>query len=126
VIGYVALASADIDVFAPARGIGAWCEANGWPLAKVVHDSSAGAHPRRGLTRALEAVDAGLAAGLILARLGDLAGSADGLGPMLRRLAEGNAFVIALDYEPDVAGPRRSGGLNSGIMIPRAPADGLR
>jgi hypothetical protein len=103
VIGYVALSSADIDVFAPARGIGAWCEANGWSLAKVVHDVSAGAHPRRGLTKALEAVDAGLAAGLVLARLGDLAGTATELGPLLRRFAEGNAFVVALDYEPDLS-----------------------
>ena len=102
-IGYVALSSGDVDVFAPARGIGAWCEANGWSLAKVVHDSSAGAHPRRGLTKAIEAVDAGLAAGLVLARLGDLGGTAGELGPLLHRFAERNAFVVALDYEPDLS-----------------------
>jgi hypothetical protein len=99
VIGYVALAPADIDVFAPARGIGAWCEANGWSLAKVVHDTRADAHPRLGLTKAIEDVDAGRAAGLVLARLRDLAATADELGPLLRRFAAENAFVVALDYE---------------------------
>jgi hypothetical protein len=129
VIGYVALAPGDIDVFAPARGIGAWCETNGWPLTKVVHDMSAGAHPRRGLTQTLQDVHAGRAAGLVLARLHDLGDTAVELLPVLRWFADGNAFVIALDYElrpPEAGATQRSGGLNSGTMIPRGPADGRR
>jgi hypothetical protein len=131
VIGYVALAPCDIDVFAPARGIGAWCEANGWPLAKVLHDvrRDTPAHARRGLAQALEEVHAGRAAGLVLARLRDLADTAAELGPLLRRFAAGDAFVIALDYELEAPRPvaaQRSGGLSSGTAIPRPPADGRR
>jgi hypothetical protein len=104
VVGYVALAVTDVDVFAPARGIGAWCEANGWPLSKVVHDTRPGvsAHARRGLAQALDEVHTGRAVGLVVARLRDLADTAAELGPLLCRVADEDAFVIALDYELDV------------------------
>ena len=46
VLGYVALAEGD-DLDRAAHGIGIWCEARGWPLAKVVHD----ALPARGTAR---------------------------------------------------------------------------
>jgi hypothetical protein len=103
VIGYVALTATDVDRFAPARGIGAWCDANGWPLSKVVHDvhGDAPAHVRRGLAQALAEVQAGHAAGLVLARLRDLADTAAELAPLLQRFSEQDAFVIALDYELD-------------------------
>jgi hypothetical protein len=125
VIGYVALAATDVDLFAPARGIGAWCDANGWPLSKVVHDTPgvARVHLRRGLLEALDEVHAGRAAGLVVARLRDLADNADELGPLLRRFTAANAFVIALDYEFDA--PQRSR-LNPGTSIPREPDAGRR
>jgi hypothetical protein len=131
VIGYVALTARDIDVFAPARGIGAWCKENGWPLAKVVHDTdgAAPAHTRRGLARALEEVHDGRAAGLVVARLRDLADTAVELGPLLRRFVDGEAFVIALDYDLNAPRPpmaQRFGDLSSGSAIPRPPADGRR
>jgi hypothetical protein len=131
VIGYVALTAGDIDVFAPARGIGAWCEANGWPLAKVLHDTdgAARAHTRRGLAQALEEVHDGRAAGLVLARLRDLADTAVEIGPLLRRFADGDAFVVALDYDvnaPQLPLAQRFGDLSSGSSIPRPPADGRR
>jgi hypothetical protein len=72
-----------------------------------VHDpnGTARAHLRRGLAQTLEEVHAGRAAGLILARLRDLADTAEEFGPVLRRFAEGDAFVIALDYELDAPRP---------------------
>ena len=51
-LGYVVVAR-DGDLEISARAIGAWCEAHGWPLAKVVHDGLPG-RGRPGLDHALE------------------------------------------------------------------------
>lgn len=100
VIGYVLRESGELDD--AARAIGEWCEARGWPLEKVVHDAS-GTRGRPGLEHALGELRAQRAAGLVVARLRDLADSVTELGPLLRWFAEGDAFVIALDYELDTS-----------------------
>jgi DNA invertase Pin-like site-specific DNA recombinase len=100
VIGYVLLEGGRLAD--AARSIGVWCEARGWPLAKVVHDVT-GTRRRPGLEHALEELRAHRAAGLVVTRLRDLADSVTELGPLLRWFAEGDAFLIALDYELDTS-----------------------
>jgi DNA invertase Pin-like site-specific DNA recombinase len=102
VIGYVLLEGTDLADATDA--IGVWCEAHGWPLAKVVHDVGGARGSRRpGLDHALEELRAQRAAGLVVTRLRDLAESVTELGPLLRWFAESDAFVIALDYELDTS-----------------------
>jgi DNA invertase Pin-like site-specific DNA recombinase len=102
VIGYAALEAGDLDDAAGA--IGDWCENHGWPLGKVIHDTGgARVNQRPGLAHALEEIRAGHAAGLVVARLRDLADSVTELGPLLRWFAHGESFVIALDYELDTS-----------------------
>jgi DNA invertase Pin-like site-specific DNA recombinase len=70
----------------------------------VVHDALAegGRHRSRpGLAHALQEVGAGRAAGLVVARLGDLTESVAEIGPLLQWFADTEAFVIALDYRLD-------------------------
>jgi DNA invertase Pin-like site-specific DNA recombinase len=100
VIGYVLLESGQLAD--AARAIGVWCEERGWPLEKVVHDVT-GTRRRPGLEHALAELRAHRAAGLVVTRLRDLADSVTELGPLLRWFAEGDAFVIALDYELDTS-----------------------
>jgi DNA invertase Pin-like site-specific DNA recombinase len=102
VIGYVLLESDDLA--GAARAIGAWCEERGWRLAKVVHDAAPPRGRRRpGLEHALDELRAHRAAGLVVMRLCDLADTVRELGPLLRWFVEGDAFVIALDYELDTS-----------------------
>jgi DNA invertase Pin-like site-specific DNA recombinase len=106
VLGYVALASGDPagDLEEGARNISLWCEESGWPLTRVVHDAltEGGRHRSRpGLAHALQEVGAGRAAGLVVARLGDLTESVAEIGPLLQWFADTEAFVIALDYRLD-------------------------
>src|SRR3954469_2139335 len=83
VIGYVLLEGNDLAD--AARAIGGWCEARGWPLAKVVHDVAGVRGSRRpGLEHALDELSAHRAAGLVVTRLRDLADSVTDLGPLLR------------------------------------------
>jgi DNA invertase Pin-like site-specific DNA recombinase len=100
VIGYVLVDGAELAH--AAHAIDVWCDAHGWPLAKVVHDAGDARGSRRpGLEHALDELRAHRAAGLVVSRLRDLADSVTELGPLLRWFAEGDAFVIALDYELD-------------------------
>jgi DNA invertase Pin-like site-specific DNA recombinase len=100
VIGYVLLEGGDLGD--AAHAIDVWCEEHGWPLAKLVHDAGGARGSRRpGLDHALDELRAHRAAGLVVTRLRDLADSVTELGPLLRWFAEGDAFVIALDYELD-------------------------
>jgi peptidoglycan hydrolase-like protein with peptidoglycan-binding domain/DNA invertase Pin-like site-specific DNA recombinase len=108
VLGYVALAWGDpaADLEDAVRGIGAWCEERGWPLARVVHDApSESGRPRSrpGLAHALHEVAAGRAAGLVVVRLRDLTESVAEIGPLLQWFTDTDAFVIALDYRLDTA-----------------------
>ena len=101
VLGYVAIArEGDLEI--SARAIGAWCDAHGWSLAKVVHDSLP-ARGRPGLEHALEEIRARRAAGLVLNRLQDFTDSVPALGPLLQWFVDADAFVIALDYELDTS-----------------------
>ena len=112
-LGYVALAPGE-DLQAAARAIGAWCEARGWPLAKVVHDARPG-RGRPGLRHVLDEVRAGRAAGVVVERLHDLTGSVTELGPLLQWFVDADAFVIALDYELDLSS--RSGELAARALV---------
>ena len=101
VLGYVALAEGE-ELDTAACGIGIWCEARGWPLAKIVHDVPP-ARGRPGLQHALDEVRSGRAAGVVVRRLRDLTGSLSELGPLLQWFVEADAFVIAIDYELDTS-----------------------
>ena len=102
VLGYVALAEGE-ELDTAARGIGIWCEARGWPLAKIVHDvgaprartARAPARARRGPRRARRR--RGRATPPRPDRL------TDRLGPLLQWFVEADAFVIAIDYELDTS-----------------------
>jgi DNA invertase Pin-like site-specific DNA recombinase/peptidoglycan hydrolase-like protein with peptidoglycan-binding domain len=113
VLGYVALDEGE-ELDAAAHGIGVWCELRGWPLAKVVHDVPP-ARGRPGLQHALDEIRAGHAAGVVVRRLRDLAGSPTELGPLLQWFVEADAFVIALDYELDTSS--RTGELTAKALV---------
>ena len=113
VLGYAALAKGE-DLEAAVRVIGAWCEARGWTLSKVVHDALP-ARGRPGLQHALDEVRAGRAAGVIVERLHDLTGSVTELGPLLQWFVDADAFVIALDYELDLSS--RSGEIAARALV---------
>ena len=113
VLGYVALAEGE-ELDTAALGIGIWCEARGWPLAKIVHDVPP-ARGRPGLQHALDEVRAGRAAGVVVRRLRDLTGSLTELGPLLQWFVEADAFVIAIDYEFDTSS--RAGELAARALV---------
>jgi peptidoglycan hydrolase-like protein with peptidoglycan-binding domain len=105
IVGYVAIASGeDRDLDIDAQRIGAWCEGRGWHLTRIVHDTRSGSGrltSRPGLAWALDQIAGGRAAGIVLARLGDLTHSAAELAQLLQWIDKAEAFVIALDQEPD-------------------------
>jgi len=114
VIGYAVLEAGELDD--ATQAIGLWCETHDWPLAKMVHDTvSARSNQRPGLAYAMEEIRAGRAAGLVVARLRDLADSVTELGPLLRWFTDGDAFVIALDYELDTSS--EPGGFAAGALV---------
>jgi DNA invertase Pin-like site-specific DNA recombinase len=101
VLGYVAIADpTDLDELEAATGIGEWCEARGWRLGRVIHDVAPD-RGRPGLDEALDELRARHAAGLVVARLSDLADTVQQLGAILQWFAERDAFLIALDYTLD-------------------------
>jgi DNA invertase Pin-like site-specific DNA recombinase len=86
-------------------------------LEKVIHDAlpeRGRASARPGLAHALDEIGAGRARGLVVARLRDLTDSVTELGPLLRWFADGDAFVIALDYELDTSSA--PGGFAAGAL----------
>ena len=106
VLGYVRLVAGEGGLVAPARAIDAWCEHNGWDLVKVIHDAQPREGPitaRPGLDYAMTQIADGEAAGLVLARLGDLACSLPELESLLRWFVDADAFLIALDLEVDAS-----------------------
>ncbi len=109
VLGYVTVLPGQPREFGldPAtEAIAAWCERHGWDLTRVIHDIESGAGrmaDRPGLYYALDQIGEGAVAGIVLARMGDLAGSLPELGTRLRWLVEADAFLIALDYEIDTS-----------------------
>jgi DNA invertase Pin-like site-specific DNA recombinase len=101
VLGYVALADAgDVNELEAVTGIGEWCETRGWRLARVIYDIRP-ERGRPGLDEALDELRTRHAAGLVVARLSDLADTVQELGALLQWFADTGAFLIALDYAPD-------------------------
>jgi DNA invertase Pin-like site-specific DNA recombinase len=101
VIGYVALSDpSSLDELEATTGIGEWCEARGWRLGRVIHDVAPD-RGRPGLDEALDELRARHAAGLVVARLSDLADTVQQLGALLQWFAERDAFLLALDYALD-------------------------
>ncbi|WP_081686497.1 peptidoglycan-binding protein [Candidatus Solirubrobacter pratensis] len=89
-----------------AETIAAWCERRGWELGQVVHDVEAPERrrvDRPGLNYALGQVADGAAAGLVCVKLSDLADSVADLGALLQAFADGDAFLVALDYDIDTS-----------------------
>lgn len=93
VLGYVLAPGPGLRT--DAGEIAAWCARRGWALDQVVHDTE----DRHGLEYALQRIADGEIAGLVCARLGDLAESVGELAALLRWFADGEAFLIALDDE---------------------------
>ncbi len=84
-----------------AAAIRDWCDARGVALATVVHDAGDG--HRRSLAWALEQIDAGGAALLVVARLRDLACDARDLVPLLRWFVAPPRALVALDVALDTS-----------------------
>jgi hypothetical protein len=113
VLGYVAVGHGEHrhrDLDASIRIIGSWCETRGWPLARVVHDvlpAGAGTSDRPGLAHVLDQIADGRVAGVVVARLGDLARSVDEAAGLLEWIDRAGGFLIAIDY--DLASSTASG-----------------
>jgi DNA invertase Pin-like site-specific DNA recombinase len=86
--------------------IAAWCERRGWELAQVVHDIETPQRrrvDRPGLDYLLGQVADGAAAGVVCVKLSDLADSVADLGGLLQAFVDGEAFLVALDYDLDTS-----------------------
>ncbi len=105
VLGYVAVTRGphrDLDLKTSARTVGSWCETRGWPLARVVHDvvpAGGRATERPGLGYVLDEIAHGRAAGVVVARLGDVTRSIDEMASLLEWIDKAGGFLIAIDYD---------------------------
>jgi hypothetical protein len=91
---------------AQRRAIEDGCRELGLELIDVVRDQEredSGAHPRPGLLDALERIDAGEAACLIVSNLERLSGSAAELDTVLNRLERQGRRLVAVDVGLDTA-----------------------
>jgi DNA invertase Pin-like site-specific DNA recombinase len=98
--------------------IAAWCDARDWRLERIIHDSPHhGRHPgeRPGLAYVLDRLATGTAAGVVVRHFSDLADTAADLAPMLERVNDATAFVMAVDewLDPDVP----PGRLTTGALV---------
>jgi DNA invertase Pin-like site-specific DNA recombinase len=101
VLGY----ASDRDLDTSARIIGSWCEARGWPLARVVHDAAGQPMADRpGLGYVLDQIADGRVAGVVVARLTDITSSLSEMAELLEWIESSQAFLIAIDYEIAASG----------------------
>ena len=84
------------------------CARRGWSLARIIHDS----HPasgrlgdRPGLLYALRAVRAGVAAGIVVPSLDDVAERFSDLATVICQLSDAEGFLVAADDEFDLSTP---------------------
>lgn len=93
------------------------CNARGWRLVRVISDEgeSAGTLERPGLRRALEALAAGRADGIIVSKLDRLSRSVVDFGQLLEWFRDARKTLVALDLGVDTS--TASGELLAGVMI---------
>jgi DNA invertase Pin-like site-specific DNA recombinase len=122
VLGYVVIdpdaPGAREQVGATTIAIAAWCDARDWRLERVIHDTpQLGDHPsdRPGLAYVMDRLSTGHARGVVVRHLSDIANSAADLAPMLERINDADAFVMAVDDLLDASLP--PGRLTAGALV---------
>jgi DNA invertase Pin-like site-specific DNA recombinase len=106
VLGYAVVGGNGREADAATAALALRCARRGWSLIEVIHD---GRQPGRALTErpglayALEQIRSGIASGLVVARLRDLATHIAELATLLRSLGEADAFLGAADDELDTS-----------------------
>jgi resolvase-like protein len=104
VLGYTNLPVADDGraLVADTSAVRTWCAEAGAVLVEMVHD--VGGHAEReALAVALDRIAAGEVGSLVVPRLDCLAPGPGSLPPLLRRLAEADRALVAIDLELDTA-----------------------
>lgn len=118
VLGYVvADPHARAEVAAATAAIAAWCEARDWHLERVIHDAPQVGRPseRPGLAYVMDRIGTGQTRGFVVRHLSDIADSAADLAPMLERINDADAFVMAVDEWLDASLP--PGRLTAGALV---------
>jgi peptidoglycan hydrolase-like protein with peptidoglycan-binding domain len=122
VLGYIVVApdapGAREEVAAATAAIATWCDARDWQLERIIQDApQPGQRPsdRPGLAYVLDRLAAGQTRGVVVRHLSDVAESAAGLAPMLQRINDADAFVMAVDDWLDTNLP--PGRLSAGALV---------
>jgi DNA invertase Pin-like site-specific DNA recombinase len=122
VLGYVLIdpdaPGAREEVAAATAAIATWCDARDWHLERVIQDTPhLGHHPsdRPGLAYVMDRLSTGRTRGIVVRHLSDIANSAADLGPMLERINDADAFVMAVDELLDTSLP--PGRLTAGALV---------
>jgi hypothetical protein len=107
VLGYVTLSSArHAEQAVPV--LLALCDRRGWSLTRIVHDPqppSGRPDDRPGLDYALRAVGAGVATGIVVPSLDDVAQRFSDLATVVDRLSDAEGFLVAVDDHFDTSTP---------------------
>jgi DNA invertase Pin-like site-specific DNA recombinase len=112
-VGYVRVsteeqAGSGLGLGAQRSAIEQACQARGWTLSQVFEDAASGRsiEGRNGLTRALDAVTAGQADGLIVAKLDRLSRSLLDFAGLMERSRSERWALVALDLGVDTSTPQ--------------------
>jgi DNA invertase Pin-like site-specific DNA recombinase len=106
VLGYATVEGNGQEAESTTAALALRCAHRGWSLVEVVHDhreSGRSLAQRPGLAYALDTIRSGAAAGLVVARLGDVGSRIADLATLLRWLEEANAFLGAADHDLDTS-----------------------
>jgi peptidoglycan hydrolase-like protein with peptidoglycan-binding domain len=105
VFGYVTRNS-PLHVNTAIAALAALCERRGWTLVRIVHDpepASGRLSDRAGLMYALREIRAGVASGLVVARLQDVGTNFPDLAALVQWLTDAEAFFAAAGRELDTS-----------------------
>jgi DNA invertase Pin-like site-specific DNA recombinase len=111
VVGYVRVSTAEqgdsgLGLAAQETAIRAECDRRGWTLLALYSDTLSGKTlARPGLTDALDAVETGAAAGIIVAKLDRLSRSLVDFAGLMAQAQAGTWNLVALDLGIDLATP---------------------
>ena len=113
VVGYIRVSTSEqadsgAGLEAQRAAIRSEAERRGWQLVHVFEDAGASGkslNGRRGLQRALEAIEAGTAEGLVVAKLDRLSRSLLDFAALMERARKGGWNLIALDLGVDTSTP---------------------
>lgn len=111
VIGYVRVSTREqgesgLGLAAQRSAIEAECERRGWVLERIYEDVSSGKDAdRSGLIAALAALDSGLVAGLVVAKIDRLSRSMLDFASILQRATERRWGLVVLDLGVDTSTP---------------------